>query len=394
MSLPFSSRWLVMLVFFVQPLAFGSWLPRIPDVQLALGLGPAGLALVLLGLPCGTLLTLPFAGSLVSRIGTRGAMLIGFVYYSLAVALPAFAPTPELLFVALMLVGSSLSFVELALNVEADVVEKATVKPLMTTAHGCWSVGIMVGSLCGAGLAALNFSASWAIMLVAAVNLALGLWVAYSLPVTDHAAPVEAAPKPRSSWSLPSLPLLGICAFIFGITMTEGAMADWSAVFLREVLNESKGTAGLGYSIFAMMVATGRFGGAALKTRFGMVGAARICGILAIIGAAILMGATSTPMAMVGFGIIGLGVSVGFPLAVTAAASLGDRPASTNVATLSFVALTGFLVGPPVIGLIAEHSDMRWGLGSLLAVLLLSLCLSGNLRKKTIPAQTGVAEAA
>ena len=391
MTLPFSTRWLVLLVFFVQPLAFGSWLPRIPDVQLALGLGPAGLALVLLGLPCGTLLTLPVAGSLVSKIGTRGAMLIGFVYYSLAVALPAFAPTPELLFVALMLVGSSLSFVELALNVEADVVEKATARPLMTTAHGCWSVGIMVGSLCGAGLAALNFSANWAILLMAGVNLVLGLLVAYSLPPST---PVAAAPKQRTAWSMPSLPLLGICAFIFGITMTEGAMADWSAVFLREVMNESKGTAGLGYSIFAMMVATGRFGGAALHTRFGIVGAARICGILAIIGAAILMAATSTPMAMVGFGIIGLGVSVGFPLAVTAAASLGDRPASTNVATLSFVALTGFLVGPPVIGLIAEHSDMRWGLGSLLAVLLLSLCLSGYLKQKSIPAGTPLGEAA
>lgn len=394
MTLPFSNRWLVLLVFFVQPLAFGSWLPRIPDVQLALGLGPAGLALVLLGLPCGTLLTLPFAGTLVSKIGTRGAMLIGFVYYSLAMTLPAFAATPELLFVALMLVGSSLSFVELALNVEADVVEKATVKPLMTTAHGCWSVGIMAGSLCGAGLAALNFSASWAILLVAGVNLVLGLLVAYSLPASASAAPAAAAPKQRTAWSMPSLPLLGICAFIFGITMTEGAMADWSAVFLREVMNESKGTAGLGYSIFAMMVATGRFGGAALHTRFGIVGAARICGILAIIGAAILMAATSTPMAMVGFGIIGLGVSVGFPLAVTAAAGLGDRPASTNVATLSFVALTGFLVGPPVIGLIAEHSDMRWGLGSLLAVLLLSLCLSGNLKQKSIPAGRPVADAA
>ena len=394
MTLPFSTRWLVLLVFFVQPLAFGSWLPRIPDVQLALGLGPGGLALVLLGLPCGTLLTLPFAGSLVSKMGTRSAMLIGFVYYSLAVALPALAPTPELLFVALLLVGSSLSFVELALNVEADVVEKATAKPLMTTAHGCWSVGIMVGSVCGAGLAALNVSAGWAILLVAGINLALGLLVAASLPVAKPTAPVVAAPKQRAAWSRPSLPLLGICAFIFGITMTEGAMADWSAVFLREVMHESKGTAGLGYSIFAMMVATGRFGGAALKTRFGIVGAARICGILAIVGAAILMGSTTTPMAMVGFGIIGLGVSVGFPLAVTAAAGLGDRPASTNVATLSFVALTGFLVGPPVIGMIAEHSDMRWGLGSLLAVLLLSLCLSGYLKQKTIPARQTVAEPA
>src|SRR5688500_12588206 len=94
---------LTMLVFFLQPIAFGSWLPRIPDVQQTLGLGPAGLALVLLGLPVGTLLTLPFAGPLVGRIGARAAIVFGFMLYAVAVSLPGFAPSAELLFVALVL---------------------------------------------------------------------------------------------------------------------------------------------------------------------------------------------------------------------------------------------------------------------------------------------------
>jgi MFS family permease len=378
-----SPQRLTMLIFFLQPIAFGSWLPRIPDVQQALGLGPAGLAFALLGLPCGTLITLPFAGPLVGRIGPRTAILVGMVLYSLATSLPAFAADPALLFVALMLAGSSLSFVELGLNVQADTVEKQTSSLIMTKSHGFWSVGIMVGSLIGSGLASTGLEARWAIPLVAVVVLPLALLVATALPV--YAAEAPQVEGRRSAWAFPSWALLGICFFVFGITMTEGAMADWSAIFLRDALGAHAGTVGLGYSVFAMMVAAGRFGGDTLKKQFGAVNTARICGSLAVVGAGLLYVAPNTILALVGFGIIGLGVSVGFPLAVTAAASLTDRAASANVATLSFVALLGFLVGPPVIGFVAEHADIRLGIACLVPVLLVSLFLTGRLVVKAKP---------
>ena len=159
-------------------------------------------------------------------------------------------------------------------------------------------------------------------------------------------------------------------------------MADWSAIFLRDALGAEAGTAGLGYAVFAMMVAAGRFGGDTLKRRFGAVNTARICGSFALLGALILFFAAHTPVALLGFAVIGFGVSVGFPLAVTAAASLTDRPAASNVATLSFVALLGFLIGPPVIGFLAEVFDMRLGLLALVPVLLVSLVLTGQLATK------------
>ena len=374
-----------MLIFFLQPIAFGSWLPRIPDVQLGLGLGPAALAIALLGLPCGTLLTLPFAGPLVGRIGPRVAILWGMALYSLAVCLPALAGDPAQLFVALMLAGSSLSFVELGLNVQADAVEKGTGTVIMTTSHGFWSVGIMVGSLVGSGLAALGIAAHWAIPAVAFAVLPLALLVAWLLPVYPPEAPQQ---DQRSAWALPSWALLGICFFVFGITMTEGAMADWSAIFLRDAIGAEGGMVGLGYSVFAMMVAAGRFGGDMLKRQFGAVATARICGVLALIGALVLFVAPNEAVALVGFAVIGLGVSVGFPLAVTAAAGIGDRAASANVAVLSFVALLGFLVGPPVIGFVAEHFDMRLAIACLVPVLLVSLLLSGRLARKASPPST------
>lgn len=391
--MPLSPQRLTMLIFFLQPIAFGSWLPRIPDIQQALGLGPAGLAFALLGLPCGTLITLPFAGPLVGRIGPRTAILVGMVLYSLATSLPAFATDPALLFVTLMLAGSWLSFVELGLNVQADAVEKETGSLIMTKSHGFWSVGIMVGSLVGSGLASLGLEARWAIPLVAVMVLPLALIVANALPA--YAAEAPKAEGQRSPWAFPSWALLGICFFVFGITMTEGAMADWSAIFLRDALGAHAGTVGLGYSVFAMMVAAGRFGGDTLKQQFGAVNTARICGTLAGAGAGLLYVAPNTPLALVGFGIIGLGVSVGFPLAVTAAASLTDRAASANVATLSFVALLGFLVGPPVIGFVAEHADIRLGIACLVPVLLVSLFLTGRLMvKPTSPARNPEADIA
>jgi len=373
----FSAQRLTMLIFFMQPIAFGSWLVRIPEVQTALGLGPAGLAVALLGLPCGTLLTLPFAGPLVGRIGARAAILVGFVLYSIAMVLPAFASDATLLFVALMLIGSSMSFVELGLNVQADAVEKATGSIIMTTSHGFWSVGIMAGSLIGSVLAALGLEARWAIALVSALILPLSIVVALALPV--YAESSESNENKRSAWALPSWALLGICFFVFGITMTEGAMADWSAIFLRDALGAEAGTMGLGYSVFALMVAAGRFGGDGLKRRFGAVTTARICGVLALVGATVLFFTPNTALALIGFGVIGLGVSVGFPLAVTAAAGLTDRAASANVAILSFVALLGFLVGPPVIGFVAEHADMRLGIVCVVPALLVSLMLTGRL---------------
>ena len=372
-----SPQRMTMLAFFLQPIAFGSWLPRIPEIQAGLGLGPAALALALLGMPCGTLLTLPFAGPLVAKIGGRSAIIWGFVFYTVAASLPVLAPQPILLFIALMFAGSAISFVELGLNVQADLVEKTSGKLIMNTSHGCWSLGIMVGSLIGSGFAAIGVAPQIAVPLLAVLVLPVAILTGIALPKL-YDAPADGQTQ-KSAWSLPSPALIGICLFVFGITMTEGAMADWSAIFLRDALSAEGGLVGLGYSLFAFMVAAGRFGGDTLKRRFGAIGTARLCGSLAVIGGIVLYFAPSVELALVGFGIIGVGVSVGFPLAVTAAAGLGDRAASANVAVLSFVALTGFLIGPPLIGFVAEQGGIRIGIACVVPFLLVSLFLTGRL---------------
>jgi MFS family permease len=370
---------LVMLVFFLQPIAFGAWLPRIPDIQRALGLGSAELALALLGMPIGILLTLPFAGRFVARIGARATILYGFPVFLALVWLPTWSWSLPALLLSLAIVGIALATLELGLNVMADAVEKETRALIMSTCHGFWSLGIMSGNLIGAGLAGLHLNPHTAVILVAAVVLPLAFTFSKGLPDLRGARPDPVSKRP-SSIHLPGWALLAICAFTFGVTMTEGAVADWSAVFLRDVFGAGSVQAGIGYSVFAFMVAAGRFFGDRLKARYGAVKLARACGLANVAGLVLLLVSPNTFLAFLGFAAMGVGVSVGFPLAVTAAASLADRPSASSVAILSFVALLGFLVGPPLIGFVAELGDMRLGLAMLLPAAILSLLFTGALK--------------
>lgn len=371
---------LVMLVFFLQPIAFGAWLPRIPDIQRALGLGSAELALALLGMPIGILLTLPFAGRFVAHIGARATILYGFPVFLAVVWLPTWSWNLTVLFLFLAVVGIALATIELGLNVMADTVEKETGSLIMSTCHGFWSLGIMFGNLIGAGLAGLHLAPHTAVILVAAIVLPLSLAASRGLPDMKGAAPdpeSKAAP-----FKLPGLALLAICLFTFGVTMTEGAVADWSAVFLRDVFQSGSVQAGIGYSVFALMVAAGRFFGDRLKARYGAVNLARACGLANVAGLVLLFVSPNAATVFLGFAAMGLGVSVGFPLAVTAAASLTDRPSASSVAILSFIALLGFLVGPPLIGFVAELGGMRLGLAMLLPAAVLSLLFTGALKPR------------
>ncbi len=374
-----SPKLTIMAAFFLQPIAFGSWLPQIPVVQERLSLGPAELAVALLGLPIGILLMLPFAGQLVGRIGSRNTLIFGFPVFLALVPLPVAAPDIVSLFLLLVLLGVGLSTIELGLNVEADVIEKRGTASIMNRCHGFWSLGIMTGSLIGAGFLALQTEPFVAIGVLSLILIPVSIVVCRALPL--HDAPAVGATV-KSSWRLPSPAILGISLFVFGITMTEGAVADWSAVYLKDVFATAGMATGMGYVVFAMMVSLGRFLGDEAKERFGAVMLARLCLLFAFAGMLLVVTAPAAALVYLGLACVGLGVSVGFPLAVTAAADLGDRPAAENVAILSFIALLGFLVGPPMIGFVAEGLGLRSGLATLLPPLLLSILLAGLLRRR------------
>ncbi|HZY68021.1 MAG TPA: MFS transporter, partial [Devosia sp.] len=181
----------IMSCFLLQALAFGAWLPRIPEVQDRLGLGTGDLAIALLGLPLGLLVTMPFAGPIVARLGGRTTIVASFPAFLAAISLPALSTHMLMLFAALFLCGIAMSMIELGMNIVADEVERARGVNIMSRCHGFWSLGMTAGSLLSVGLASVGVPAHWAIMLIAAGVLPLALLVCRALPPSTAHAPQQ-----------------------------------------------------------------------------------------------------------------------------------------------------------------------------------------------------------
>jgi len=371
---------LVMTIFVMHSFVMTNWFPRIPDMQAKLGVGTGDLSLGLLGASIGTLVSLPFAGQIIEWLSARRAILVAFVFYGLAYALVGWAWNVPSLFAGLFLAGLFMPVVDVAMNVEADRIEATTGRRIMNTCHGFWSVGSIIGGLSGAAFASLEIDIRWHLAIVGAISIPIALAVAYRLPQL----PVGLAQSEKSRFriALPTLTLLPLCLFAFGMLLVEAAALDWSSLFLRSVMGATPFAAGVGFAAFTIAMAVGRFFGDWASGRFGPVAVARSCGVIGLVGLVALVTAPTFVQALAGLAAIGLGVSVAVPLAVSAAASRGDRPASVNVAALSLVSFSGFLVEPPLVGFGAEWSgSLRIGLALLLPAIVVSIILAGHVRR-------------
>ena len=375
--MPMSPQQRVLWVFYLQPIALGAWIPRIPEIQTKLMLDPAGLALALAGGPVGTLITLLFAGRLVHAIGPRMAILTLYPVFLAAMLLPLVAPSMTLLMLALLLMSSSMSVLELGLNLVADEVEKREGRIIMSKAHGLWSFGLMTGTALGTFAAGFHIAPIYAGLAISAVVLPLALFIGRELPRRE-----TGTGEPPGKIGLPHPSLLAICLFVFGTTLTEGAVADWSAIYMRDVFGSGPGVGGIAVTAFSLSVALTRIAGDRLKLKFGPAALGRTLALVGLAGVLIVVFAPHEITGVAGFILLGVGAAVAFPLGVTAAVSAPGRNAASNVATLSFVALTGFLVGPLLIGGITQGWGIRAGLGVLFPMLALSALLAPALRQR------------
>jgi len=364
----------ICLIFYLQPIALGAWLPQIPGVQTALDLSNSALALALIGLPAGTLTTLLVAGKLATWLGARRITLVFYPLFLLAMLLPFLAPSEWWLMGALALVGSSMSVLELGFNVLADEYETRTHHKIMSRAHGCWSFGLLTGTLIGSAVAGFGLEPLHAGIVIAILVQALVLPAIRKLPMPEEEAPAKPAGRP--GMRLPHPLLLGVCVFTFGTTLVEGAVADWAAVYLRDVFAAHPGLAGLGISVFSLCLASTRLFGDRLRQ---MTSSGRLGQGLALVGLSGLMLIWLAPavwVALAGLGILGVGAALAFPLGVTAASAAPGSSPAANVAVLSFVALLGFLVGPLLIGPLADAFGIRTALMVLAPTVGLSLLLA------------------
>lgn len=371
---------LIRFVFFVQPLILGAWFPRLAEVQRAIGAGEATFAIALTGMSIGIVGSLVFASRLVARYGLKCVFLASFCAFLSSMPLASLAPTVGWLFAALVLVGASLGAVELGMNVTADAIERRCGRLIMSSCHGFWSSGVLVGSLIGSSFAWIGASPAQSLFSLAIAVVLPCLWATWSLP---KAAEPDGDNSAKSGGLRLTGPLLAICCFLFGMAMTEGAMADWSAIYLRDVFALGPGPSGFGYVLFALFMAMGRFLGDTMRSRLGAGRTARLCVSVAVGGGILLLIAPHAEIALIGFGLAGLGVSTGFPLAITAAAEQDGANPTSNVALVTQIGIAGFIVGPLLIGFIAEPTGIQLGLAAILPLLGISLAFSGAVRQRS-----------
>ena len=273
---------LIMAVFFVQAVAMTNWFPRIPDVQQRLGLGPGELSICMLAMSLGTFVMTVFNGPLIARYSARTMMAIGMCIFYATMILPGLAWNGPSLFAFLFLMGLAYVIVDVAMNVEAARIQDAVGRRIMSTCHGFWSIGAVVGSVMGAQFAEASVPTWLHLLIVAVAVLPLGLAPVRALPVIARTEAPATGRRPLITF--PTLALAGVCIYVFGAVLAELGARNWGAAFLRDTLGTSAAATGWGLGAFSFTMALGRLAGDRLADRFGPVTLGRVCAFTGVAG--------------------------------------------------------------------------------------------------------------
>jgi len=347
-------------VFFLESAVLGNWIPRIPDMKQSLALSDAQLGFCLLAIPLGTVLGLLVAGRIIERTGLRRACQIALPAWAVSFVLPPFAETQAVFILFLLISGVTVGLTEVAMNTEADRIEQELDKRIMSRCHGFWSLGSMAGALTGGGLAHLGMSVTLHFVLVMPVIAVLGFWMATRLPQSEPTNKEQTEPS-STLFRLPSRLILLLCMMPMGAMVVEGAFIDWSAVFVKSILEASPLLISVIYSFFAIVMAAVRLCGDAIGDRYPSKLIVQVSGVAAAAGIAVFAMSVNEAMAMFGAALSGMGVAIVYPVAVTAAARRPGLPAD-NVAAITMVSFTAFLLAPPIIGFLSDMFGLRFAL--------------------------------
>jgi MFS family permease len=367
------SRLAGLTAFFINGALLATWVSRIPATQSKLGLSESELGLTLLGMSAGLLTALSLAGGLITRFGSPRVILTGTIVASLTLPLLTLAPNPVLLWLLLFLFGGALSGMDVAMNEQAVLVERLTKRPLMSSFHAAWSVGGLAGALLGAAMASTPTLTPFLHFVIAAAIFGGGIFFSFPrlLPVKRE------IPEDKAVFRLPERALWTLGAVAFCAVIAEGAMADWSAVYLTRILNIGPGFAALGFAAFSLTMTVGRLIGDALTAAWGPLIMVRAGSFISVLGFLTALLTSEPIVALAGFAAIGLGVSNIVPLAFSAAGNYPELPTGASIASVATVGYAGFLVGPPLIGFVAEETSLPIAL-SLIALLVGTLMFTAK----------------
>lgn len=366
-------------VFFLHAIGSGGLYSHVAEVQSALHLDAATLGLVFLGFPIGSMLVFLFGSRVLEAAGTKPILIFGITGLPVATALFPIMPTPWALFGFFVCYALFYSLPNMAMNVEADRVEAASPRRVMNSCHGVWSAGYLLATLLGTVATAAHLTPAMHLGLLAIPLVPLAVFITTAIdpaPARAHAAQVV------RRLALPTLPILLLVAFTIGPNMLEGSLRNWSIIYMRDSFAAPSWVDTLTLPVFLLAQSIGRLSADRFVTQYGPVRVARALNVSAFAGCATVVLAPNLYVALAGFLLVGIGVCVSYPLTTSAAARLGDRPSSQNVASLTLAVQVIMLVSPAALGWIATHVSMRATFGVILPAILLSQWLARNLAPK------------
>jgi predicted MFS family arabinose efflux permease len=371
----------VYLVFTGAGLTFASWASRIPQVREELGLSPASLGLVLLGIAVGSLIALPSAGLIVHHFGSAKTVVVMSLVCASGIALAGVGVSLGVapVVMGLVLTGFGNGAWDVAMNVEAAAVEQQLDHSIMSRFHAAFSVGTVIGALLGAGMNVLHVSVTVNLLLVA-------LFIAVAVPLSTRGflpAGTEEHEKsgeeshPLHAWTEPRTLLIGL--FVLTMAFAEGTANDWIGVATIDSYGATATLGSLAFGVFVAAMTLGRWYGAQILDRFGRVPTLRASAAIALTGVVIVVFGPNLATAMAGTVLWGLGTALGFPVGMSAAA---DQPryAAGRVSAVATIGYVAFLAGPPLVGFVGNQIGVLRALSVTAAVLAVGLLVAGATR--------------
>ncbi len=365
--------------FFMFGLGFATWAVHILTLVRRLDLDPAILGLALLNVGLGAVITQPITGRLIGRIGSRAVTRVMLVVFMATLLAPILAWNTPLFFAGTLLLGFASGAANVAINTQATEIERALGRPTMSWFHGFFSLGALAGaSIGGAIISAGLQDGRGAIGLVAILLVGSLVAVRYLLPSAPVAAPLKDASRRR--FGMPGGMVLGLALLLFFANMVEGAVGDWSSLYLLTVRHLSDGSAASGYAIFSLAMAACRLAGGPVVARLGDKRTVFYGGLVMAVGVAVVVLSPWDFVSPFGFGLVAIGAANAYPVMISAASRAPGTTAGSGVAAAATGALLGFLIGPPMIGFIAHGFGLATAMG-LLGVVGLMLVVGSALIK-------------
>ena len=351
-------RWATSTVFFIHGTLVGTWLAQIPWVQGNLKASNTELGVALLFTAVGALIAMPITGQWLTRVPSRRMVRVTTLLFVPILALPLLAPTLLLLALSLLLFGALNGAMDVSMNSHGIGVERALGRPIMSSLHGFWSMGALVGAATVAVTTGLGVDP-----LTESLGLIVVLWLVAVVATSRIGSVARPADATTTRIQLPSRAVLPLGLLAMALALIEGGIGDWAGIYMRKTLDAGPGLAAAGFTAFALGMTVGRLSGDILNRRLGpgrllQSGAALAAALLGV-----LLLAGQPYVAIVGFVLVGLGVANGLPLLFSAGGRI--PPSGPSLSAVFTVAYAGFLVGPPVIGFLSDRIGLTGALACL-----------------------------